>query len=65
MEETGLRESHWINSQKTRTSTDVTVGDVVVLKSNSTKRAFWKLEIVEELIAGRDGKIRAAGASRK
>ncbi|XP_065895893.1 uncharacterized protein [Dysidea avara] len=53
---TGLR----ANSRRTGTSIDVTVGDVVVLKDDSTKRAFWKLGLVEELIAGRDGKIRAA-----
>ena len=57
---TGLRESHRVNSRRTGTSIDVTVGDVVVLKDDSTKRAFWKLGLVEELIAGRDGKIRAA-----
>ena len=57
---TGLRESHRANSQRTGASRDAAVGDVVVVKDDSTKRAFWKLGLVKELIAGRDGKIRAA-----
>ena len=32
----------------------------MVLKDDSTKRSFWKLAVVQELIPGRDGKIRAA-----
>ena len=56
---TGLRESHRINSQQRGTS-DIKVGDVAVLKDDSTKRAFWKLGLIDELITGRDGKIRAA-----
>jgi hypothetical protein len=33
-------------------------GDIV--KNDSTNRAFWKLGKVEELLRGRDGKVRAA-----
>ena len=36
------------------------MGDVVILKNDSTKRAFWKLAIVESLISSKDGITRAA-----
>ena len=36
------------------------MGDVVVVKDDQTKRLFWKLAKVEELLTGKDGKIRAA-----
>ena len=32
----------------------------VILKNDSTSRAFWKLGKVEQLIPGRDGKVRSA-----
>ena len=38
----------------------ITVGDIVILKNDSTSRAFWKLGKVEQLIPGRDGKVRSA-----
>ena len=38
----------------------VRVGNIVILKNESTSRAFWKLAKVEELLPGNDGKIRAA-----
>ena len=38
----------------------VHVGDIVILKNDSSSRAFWKLAKVEELLPGNDGKIRAA-----
>ena len=41
-------------------SAHISVGDIVVVKSDSTKRAFWKLARVEELLISKDGKIRAA-----
>ena len=41
-------------------SANISVGDIVVVKSDSTKRAFWKLARVEELLISKDGKIRAA-----
>ena len=55
----GLRETHCANSTR-NSSSKITVGDVVVLKDDSVKRAFWKLVVVKELIPGRDGEIRAA-----
>ena len=36
------------------------VGDVVLLCDEGTKRAFWKLAVVNELIQGSDDKVRAA-----
>ena len=36
------------------------IEDVVVLKNDTTKRSFWKLAIVEELLTGIDGKVRTA-----
>ena len=56
---TGLHESHHINCTQTRLPI-ISIGDVVVLKDDSTKRSFWNLAVVKELIPGRDGKIRAA-----
>jgi hypothetical protein len=41
-------------------STNICVGDIVVVKSDCTKRAFWKLARVEELLTSKDGKICAA-----
>ena len=38
----------------------ITVGDIVILKNDSTPRAFWKLGKVEQLIPGKDGNVRAA-----
>lgn len=51
-----------MHSQKKRgqTISDVAVGDVVILKNDLTKRLYWKLAIVEELLKGKDGITRAA-----
>ena len=38
----------------------ILIGDLVLLKNDSTSRAFWKLGKVEELIPGRDGNVRPA-----
>ena len=40
--------------------TSITVGGIVILKNDSTSRAFWKLGKVEQLIPGKDEKVRAA-----
>ena len=39
---------------------EIAVGDIVILKSDSSNRMFWKLAKVEELLPGRDGFVRAA-----
>ena len=36
------------------------MGDVVILRNESTPRMFWKLALVKELLPGRDGIVRAA-----
>ena len=38
----------------------ISVGDVVILKDDTSKRMYWKLALVEDLVEGRDGQIRAA-----
>ena len=53
-----LRESHKTNS-RAKGGSSVSVGDVVVLKED-TKRMFWRLAVVEELLSGPDGQVRAA-----
>ena len=49
-----------LSSTITSEKPNIEVGDVVVLKDDQTKRQFWKLARIEELIIGRDGNIRAA-----
>ena len=39
---------------------DIKIGEIVVLKKDSSSRAFWNLARVEELIPSKDGVIRAA-----
>ena len=38
----------------------IAVDNVVVLKNDSTKRHFWKIDIVQQLLTGSDGVVRAA-----
>ena len=38
----------------------ISIGDLVLLKNDSTSKAFWKLGKVKELIPGKDGNVRAA-----
>ena len=38
----------------------INVGEVVILKSDKSARAFWNLAKVEELITSKDGVVRAA-----
>ena len=51
-----LRETHATNARRNGSNGEITVGDVVLLRNDSTKRALWKLAIVKELLAGRDGR---------
>ena len=39
---------------------EIAVGDIVIIRNDQTKRNFWKLAIVEQLIRGEDGIARAA-----
>ena len=54
-----LREYHRVNRQATK-GPEIAVGEVVILKNDSTKRLFWRLAIIQELLTGSDGKVRAA-----
>ena len=51
-----LQEHHSIKMRQSKKST-IAVGDVVVLKNDSTKRQFWKLAFV--LLTGSDEVVRA------
>jgi len=55
-----LRESHALKLKKQGKHRPIEVDDMVILKDESTKRAFWKLARVKELITGRDKQVRAA-----
>ena len=63
-----LRESHRQSNHNSPTQPSITTGDVVVVHDENLPRGFWKLGRVEEVIAGRDGRVRGAAvrlASRK
>ena len=54
----GLRERH--NMKHNTKQLSLQIGDVTIIKSDERNRNKWKLGIVEELIAGRDGVVRVA-----
>jgi hypothetical protein len=54
-----LREHH-ANKKCQKPGVSVEVGDIVILRNDSTNRVFWKLAIVQELLPGSDGQVRAA-----
>ena len=54
-----LREKHLIKS-KPQDNRPIKVGDVVILKNDFTKRAFWKLATVKSLISSKDRINKAA-----
>lgn len=56
---TSLREQSSVGN-KGNGAREISIGDIVLLKNDSTTRCYWKLAKVEELISGNDGKIRAA-----
>lgn len=39
---------------------DVAVNDIVIVHPEKQPRGFWKLSLVNELVTGRDGKVRGA-----
>ena len=53
-----LRENHVLKS-KVRKGPEIAVGDIVILKNESSNRMFWKLAKVEELLPGSDGIVRS------
>ncbi len=54
-----LRERASIKTRGNR-NPDIVVGDIVIIRTDQTKRNFWKLAKVEELLCGEDGVARAA-----
>jgi len=52
-----LREKH--NLEHSGKSCTLTVGDVVIIKSEEKNKGKWQLGIVKELYPGRDGVVRA------
>lgn len=54
-----LRESHQHNSSAS-TGTKIAVGDLVMVYNEKQTRGFWKMGKVENLIVGRDEKVRGA-----
>ena len=47
-------------TKQVREGPSISVGDVCILKNDQTKRAFWKLCRVSELLTGNYGNVRAA-----
>ena len=52
-----LREN---SNAKMNQQPEIAVGDIVIVQNDKTKRNFWKLAKVEELLPGEDGVVRAA-----
>ena len=48
-----------ILNRNERNENIVSLGDIVIVKNEQTKRSFWKVAKVVELIPSRDGKIRS------
>jgi hypothetical protein len=55
-----LREQASVKSKANGSGSSISQGDVVIVKNESTPRAFWRLARVEQLLPGKDGKIRSA-----
>ena len=55
-----LRKNATCKSKSKSNRANISVGDIVLVKPDSTKRAVWKLARVEELLESKDGRIRAA-----
>ena len=54
----GLMESY--RTQQNNAKVHISTGDMVILKKEFTKRTFWKLAKVLDLIKGANGEVRAA-----
>ena len=55
-----LRERSNERCKKQNKESPISVGDIVIVKSDLTKRTFWKLAKAQELLPGRDGQIQSA-----
>ena len=51
---------HERNKVSERIQVSEEVGEVVILKDDSTARVYWKLAKITELLEGKDGLVRAA-----
>jgi len=54
-----LHEHYSIKMRQNKKSI-IAVGDVMVLKNDSTKRHFWRIAVAQQLLTGSDGVVRAA-----
>ena len=57
-----LRESAKLSAKPSKDTIKIKIGEIVILRNDSTKRVFWKFGKVDELIPSKDGIIRAAKA---
>ena len=57
---TSLREQSSLKSKARGSSSCISEGDIVIVKNDSAPRAFWKLARIEQLLPGKDGKVRSA-----
>ena len=55
----GLRERHRLKHGGQPLAADIKVGEVVIIKSEQKNRGKWKIGVVDNLIQGRDGVVRA------
>ena len=55
-----LRESAKLSAKPSKDTIKIKIGEIVILRNDSTKRVFWKFGKVDELIPSKDGIIRAA-----
>lgn len=53
-----MRDAHSNANHSHVPSSSVSVGDVVVVHEEGLPQRFWKLGKIEEVIPGRDGKVR-------
>ena len=54
-----LREKHNLKTKR-ESQPKIKVGDIVVVKNDSSKWLFWKLAVVDHLLTSADGNVRAA-----
>ena len=55
-----LRESHRQGNHNSSSQPSITTGDIVVVHDENLPRGFWRLGRVEQVIAGRDGRVQGA-----
>ena len=56
----GLRESHSNFTQKRSSSVEIRTGDIVVIHDEKKSRGLWSLGRIEQVLPGRDDKLRSA-----